>query len=448
LVLLLLLPFQSALPQSPGDGKEQLQQANTAFHAGYDAAANGDLLAAKADFQKAVQLAPEIAEGHSALGSVLLQLGDSTLAIPELERALAIKGDDRSAQINLAVAYEQSRDYDKSVGLFRSIDQDPSDPLPPSAILSYVRALTATQSPGLAMERLQKAVADAAPNSADAATLHDALGSLLAQRQDWPLAQAQFEQALANDPSLGSAHEHLGLTLVAEGRTADAVRELSIASNLAPQNAAAQMELGRALIVSGEDDKAIPVLQKAVELAPDFIDAKYQLAVALQRTGQEQQSIPLFRQVVEVQPHNAPALTNLALALVQTGNSKEAIALYQRALAEALRKPQAAAIERQERSRILGTRVRFARFESVPRNEAADETIVVLAVLAQHEAQLLAGTGRANRLPRCCGFFDEAALLGIDAVNAVGLPRADPQELAVVCQRLRLRRGRRDAHDL
>src|SRR5271168_2621682 len=108
LVLLLLLSFQSAWSQATSGGQTQLQQADAAFHAGYAAAANGDLLAAKADFQKAVQLAPEIGEGHGALGSVLLQLGDSTLAIPELERALAIKGDDRSAQINLAVAYEQS----------------------------------------------------------------------------------------------------------------------------------------------------------------------------------------------------------------------------------------------------------------------------------------------------------------------------------------------------
>src|SRR5271163_1922587 len=141
LVFLLLLPFQNARSQAPPGGQTQLEQADAAFHAGYAAAANGDLLAAKADFQKTVQLAPEIAEGHSALGSVLLQLGDSLLAIPELERALEIKADDRSAQINLAVAYEQTRAYDKSVALFRSIDQDLSDSLPPSAVMSYVRAL-------------------------------------------------------------------------------------------------------------------------------------------------------------------------------------------------------------------------------------------------------------------------------------------------------------------
>ena len=107
---------------------------------------------------------------------------------------------------------------------------------------------------------------------------------------------------------------HLGITLAAEGRAPDAIRELTTASQLAPSNASAQLELGRALISAGQDDQAIPILQRAVELAPDFLDAKYQLALALQGTGQEQQSIPLFQQVVAAQPHNANALTNLALA--------------------------------------------------------------------------------------------------------------------------------------
>ncbi len=338
-ILLLLLSSSRAWTQStPGqqaDRQEQLHQANDAFHAGYAAVESGDLAAARDDFQKVVQLAPEIPEGHSALGSVLVQLGQPALAIPELERSLAMKADDRTTQTNLAVAYEETQAYDKSLTLFGALDKDVSDPLPATALISYVRALSATGSADLGMARMQKAVADAAPGSADAATLHDTLGSLEAQRQNWPAAETQFQQALAIDPNFAAAHLHLGVTLAAEGRASDAIRELTTASQLAPSNAAAQLELGRALISAGQDDQAIPILQRAIELAPDFLDAKYQLALALQGTGQEQQSIPLFQQVVAAQPHNASALTNLALALVQTGKSKDGIPLYQRALAEA-----------------------------------------------------------------------------------------------------------------
>ncbi len=338
LASLLLVP-QNASPQAaparqPDQG-QRLRDADAAFHAGYAAAQSGDLAAARDDFRKVVQLSPEIAEGHSALGSVLLQLGQVSEAVPELERALSIHPDDRSAQINLAIAYGQSGAYEKSVGLFKALDGDPADPLQANALISYARALGATGQGDLALGRMQKAVAD---NPGDA-TLRDALGSLEAQRQEWPAAQSQFEQAIALDANFADAHEHLGMTLLAEQRVPDALRELAVASQLSPQNPAAQFELGKALAANGEDEKAVPVLQKAAELAPGFLDARYQLALAMQRLGQNQQAVPLFQQVVDAEPHNAPALTNLALALVQTGKSKEAIPLYRRAILETPKDP-------------------------------------------------------------------------------------------------------------
>jgi tetratricopeptide (TPR) repeat protein len=338
-VLLLLLSSRGARPQSPpgrpSERQEQLHQADAAFHAGYAAVQNGDLAAAREDFQRVVQLAPEIPEGHGALGSVLLQLGRPALAVPELEEALAMKPGDRTTQTNLAVAYEETGAYDKSLALFRALDRDAAEPITGSAAISYVRALSATGSADAALARMQRAVAAAAAGSEDAAELRDALGSLYAQRRDWPAAESQFQQALADDPNFAAAHLHLGVTLAAEGRAADSIRELTTASQLAPNDASAQLELGRALIAAGQDDQALPTLQEAVKLAPDLLDAKYQLALALQGAGQEAQSIPLFEEVVAAEPRNSDALTNLALALVQTGKSKDAIALYQRALAEA-----------------------------------------------------------------------------------------------------------------
>src|SRR6266853_595598 len=111
--------------------QQQLRSADTAFRAGYAAEKRGDVSSARQQFEKVVQLAPDIAEGHSALGSVLVQLGQYIQAIRELTRALTLKADDRSAQINLAIAYEQSDDHEKSLSLFRSLDRNVSSPLPP-----------------------------------------------------------------------------------------------------------------------------------------------------------------------------------------------------------------------------------------------------------------------------------------------------------------------------
>src|SRR6202035_316255 len=74
------------------DSRQQnLRSADAAFHAGYAAEKTGDLSTARQQFERVVQLVPDIAEGHSALGSVLVQLGQYAAAIRELTRALALK---------------------------------------------------------------------------------------------------------------------------------------------------------------------------------------------------------------------------------------------------------------------------------------------------------------------------------------------------------------------
>lgn len=310
--------------------QEQLRSADAAFHAGYAAEKSGDLSTAREQFEKAVLLAPDIAEGHSALGSVLVQLGQYKQAIHELVRALALKAGDRTAQINLAIAYEQSGDHEKSLTLFRSLDGNDASPLPASVVIFYIRALSASQQTELAIAKTQSALAAAPDNS----TLHDTLGSLEAQRKDWDDAASQFKEAVRLDPNFAEAILHLGLALIMQQKTSEAVQELTAAAELSPQSALVQVEFGKALIANGENAKAVSVLQRVLRLDPSSRDAKYQLALAFQASGQERQAIPFFQDVVAADPHNAPALTNLGVALVQTGKSKDAIPLYQRALKE------------------------------------------------------------------------------------------------------------------
>src|SRR5271156_2153144 len=94
---------------------------------------------------RAVQLAPQVEEGHSALGAVLYKLGDYAAAISELETALQLKSEDRAAQENLALAYTQGGAYQKSLPIFEHMESDASQPLSPDLLASYARALAGTQ---------------------------------------------------------------------------------------------------------------------------------------------------------------------------------------------------------------------------------------------------------------------------------------------------------------
>jgi protein O-GlcNAc transferase len=112
---------------SPGFSQEPsaaLRKADAAYRAGQAALAQKDLSAAQADFEQVVQLAPQAEQGHSALGAVLVNRGYVKEGIRELERALAIKSTDGTAQMNLAIAYGQIGASEKAISLFSKLEAD------------------------------------------------------------------------------------------------------------------------------------------------------------------------------------------------------------------------------------------------------------------------------------------------------------------------------------
>lgn len=326
-----------AIQAAPGKGTvaepDNLRQADAAFRAGYTAFGRNDLPTALRDFDEVVKLAPGLEEGHSALGAVLVQLGQYRRAIVELKRSLALKPGDSSALTNLAMAYAQTAAYSKAVPLFQRLDHEngPDDkamPLPQDVAMAYARSLDAVGRTTDAIAVLQRAV-NQAPN---VPLMHDELGSVYAQQKRWAEAKDEFKQAIALDTKNGMAHLHLGAALLASGRPQDSLPELALAAKLLPRSPEPQFELGNAFIAIGEDEKAISPLQRALVLGPSSVDTKFQLAVALQGADHEKEAIPLFREVIAAQPSNVTAIIDLALALVQIGNAKDAIALYRSAM--------------------------------------------------------------------------------------------------------------------
>src|SRR5271170_5087816 len=318
----------AALSQEPSAA---LKKADAAYRAGQAALAQKDLSAAQADFEQVVQLAPQAEQGHSALGAVLVSRGYAKEGIRELEKALAIKASDSTAQMNLALAYEQIGSPEKALPLFSKLEADAhlyGRTLPTYVLASYARSLAATQKIGLAITKMKAALA---ADSQDA-ELHDELGSLYAQQKNWVEAQREFEAAIQLNPNFAVAHSHLGLAMQAQSEK-DGIAELALASQMAPQSAAIAMELGRALAASGQDEQAIAAFEHVMELDPGSTAASYQLALALQRSNKVQEAILLLKKVVATEPNNAEAMTNLGMALCQAQLANDAVPVLQRAVA-------------------------------------------------------------------------------------------------------------------
>jgi protein O-GlcNAc transferase len=319
---------------SPGQAQESssnLKQADADYRSGVAALSRNDLNAALADFERVVRLAPSTEQGHSALGTVLLRVGRRTEGIRELEKALAIQPNDRSAQLNLALAYEQNGQAAKAIPWFAKLDaasRAEKHSLTPDVLASYARALAATQQYSAAVTKLKEAVASDPQN----AELHDELGSVYAQHKDWSNAEKAFTAAIQLNPDFAMAHMHLGISLQA-GQQPGALDELTKAYQLAPQNAVIAMQLGQALTSAGQDEQAVPVLERALELDPNSNVAVYQLGLALQRMNKVQDAIPLLQKASAGDPKNAEILTNLGMALCQAQQAKDAVPILQRAVA-------------------------------------------------------------------------------------------------------------------
>ena len=312
---------------------EALKRADAAFHAGYAAQQAGNLELARARFAEAVRLAPRIPEAHQALGTVLIELGETAGAIQELKAALKLKPDDPGIETNLALAFVKANNLEQALTFFseafNTAGRPGREPVNAAFCEAYAHALAAAGKQAQAID-IFRAALDREPNRPD---LFDDIGSLYAQLGKWDEARPEFERALAMDDSHVLPRIHLGIVLRQQHNYDAALLNLETAVNREPANALAQFEFGRTLEAAGKDDAAIPHLEEAIKLDPEIPEVQDELAMALQREGRQQEAIPWFRKAIEREPHNVSALTNLGLALTLTGKANEAQADFQQALA-------------------------------------------------------------------------------------------------------------------
>ena len=113
-------------------------------------------------------------------------------------------------------------------------------------------------------------------------TAHIRLAEIHELQQDWPLAVAERERAVATNPEDPSLVFDLGATLQRAGRNAEAAQELSRSIELNPRETRAYYALGVAYMALGRSADARAALQQFIALAPSryqsqIFDAKWRL---------------------------------------------------------------------------------------------------------------------------------------------------------------------------
>jgi tetratricopeptide (TPR) repeat protein len=215
-----VIAFERAAQANPG--------ASTLYRLGTLLAKSGEPTRARAAFERALALQPDLAEANNDLGALLAQEGDLDAAITRFRAALASTPEYPDALNNLGYAL-----------LLKGRDEE--------ARTLYERALG-----------LQPDFPEALNN----------LGMLFGRAGDMDRAERYFRDALGRRADYGEAANNLALVLVARGQTDAAVSLLEGVLKRTPEYEEAYVTLAKIYFRVGRSKEAVAVLERLLQRNP------------------------------------------------------------------------------------------------------------------------------------------------------------------------------------
>src|ERR1700680_2270433 len=225
-----------------------------------------DYGAATAPLKRALDLSPDLLVAHQFLGYALLAQGYAAEAIPHLERV--------GAQDALGIAQIETGQLTEAVANFNAaLAQRPGDP----DLLYYL---------GHASGLLSKnAIDNLLATHPDSARAHQALAENYFVLRQMPQAEKEYLEALRLRPELPGLHLELGQVYANSAQWPKAEAEFRAECKLRPGDAEAAYRLGAALLQDRKTPAAFAELKRANNLNPDMPETLYLLGKAASLTG-------------------------------------------------------------------------------------------------------------------------------------------------------------------
>jgi tetratricopeptide (TPR) repeat protein len=160
------------------------------------------------------------------------------------------------------------------------------------AALGEVLGAMETIAGGSDYSRAISAASRAAEIDPHLAEAYVSLGVTRCRMLDWRGAEAEFERAIAADPSYGPAHgEYARNVLMPMRRFREAVAESRRCAELDPDSFYAHLRLGYALLLNGQHQEAVRALGTARRIAPKSLWPTRELARGLLSRGEPDEAI-------------------------------------------------------------------------------------------------------------------------------------------------------------
>ena len=247
-----------------------------------------DYGAAIAPLKHALELSPDLAVAHQFLGYALLAQGYAAEAIPHLQRV--------GAQDALGIAQIETGRLTEAVSNFTAaLAQRPGDP----DLMYYLG-----HASGLLSKNSIDALIAAHPDSARA---HQALAENYFVLRQMPQAEREFQEALRIRPDLPGLHLELGQVYANSAQWPKAEEEFRAETKLQPGSAEAAYRLGAALLQQGKTPEALAELKRANALKPDMPETLYSLGKAASLTGDSATAEKSWTRVIELEKDSSLA---------------------------------------------------------------------------------------------------------------------------------------------
>jgi tetratricopeptide (TPR) repeat protein len=158
-------------------------------------------------------------------------------------------------------------------------------------------------------------------------------GNSLLQQENYADARSRFQEAVRRNAANAIALQGIGLSLLHQGRSLQAVPYFTEATEIMPGLIASQFYLGERALDFGLVQEAIARLEKATQLAPNDPQVWYRYHQALGRMDSRvNDQIAALQKCVTLTPDNPIYLMELGEAFVDAGKLDDAEGAFRKAL--------------------------------------------------------------------------------------------------------------------
>ncbi len=224
-----LAQFQTAVELAPDDLSSHIAL-------GYIYAQKGQLEEAAQEFQRCVEIAPDDLVSHRNLGGVYLQMGRLEEARLEFERAAEVAPDDLITRQNLAEIYRQLGLNEEAIREYQKVvELAPNDFNAYRNLAVFYHQLGRTDEARAQLDKV-------AEMAGDDLIIHQNLAAVYLQIGLHEEALREYQKCVALAPDDFNTHKDLALIYQQLGRFDEALAEAQIALELAPEEQKPVME--------------------------------------------------------------------------------------------------------------------------------------------------------------------------------------------------------------